>query len=586
MKRILITLITYGILLSGCQKTLEDEFTNPEIYDKTGNLFSGLFTKTLFTWKVYVEDYGEYWWEIAGSGAMGVAGYTQISQRYITDRYAWFSLYDDLSGVNAFGSADPLWQGRMKAFYEGSNAWAVVKDNLSKVSGQELNDNQIYFLLLSAIKDNTALKTVDFYNAIPYSEAFRGSERLFFPKYDDPKSIYISVLDDLKKIAEELPIAYSKMSASAVATFNNQDIAFRGDLNKWVQYVNAIRLKYALRISGVEEAIAKTHIQDVLSKNNLPTKDFVWVMPYDLDVRNGGEWLRSMFEGWAGTFMTDIYMKRMNYGTSLYEAGVDDPRLPVLAFPTKYSQLNVTPAVGDYRGVSMNADAQKAPYTAGERYYTGGPGGSIDEHLKQNSKSLINFVTITMNKKFPVYMISLSEIDLILAEIATKGLGNTGMSAGDHINNAIVHSTDFWYARNAESSFATNYPVLHPQKPSGTIVNTFATAVVNRFNSKTNIEDKMEIIMQQKFIHLNMMAPYELWTEQRRTRHPKLEPLTFNGKVMKPFPERLRYPIAEQQTNPDNYATVKSDDNFTNPIFWVPQSLRNVNPYWDNYNYE
>jgi hypothetical protein len=55
---------------------------------------------------------------------------------------------------------------------------------------------------------------------------------------------------------------------------------------------------------------------------------------------------------------------------------------------------------------------------------------------------------------------------------------------------------------------------------------------------------------------------------------------------MKPFPERLRYPTSEQQNNPDNYATVKDQDNFTSPIFWVPQNLRTVNPYWDNYNYE
>jgi hypothetical protein len=96
----------------------------------------------------------------------------------------------------------------------------------------------------------------------------------------------------------------------------------------------------------------------------------------------------------------------------------------------------------------------------------------------------------------------------------------------------------------------------------------------------------MELLMQQKYIHLNLMCPYELWAELRRTRHPKLEPMTFNAKVMKPLPERLRYPTAEQQTNPDNYATVKSQDNFTTPIFWVPANLRTVNPYWDNYNYQ
>jgi hypothetical protein len=131
-----------------------------------------------------------------------------------------------------------------------------------------------------------------------------------------------------------------------------------------------------------------------------------------------------------------------------------------------------------------------------------------------------------------------------------------------------------------------NYPILHPAKPASAVVSQYADSVAERFESRATLDDKMEMIMQQKFIHLNVMCPYELWSEQRRTRHPKLEPLTFATVVMKPFPERLRYPTSEQQNNPDNYATVKDQDNFTSPIFWVPQNLRTVNPYWDNYNYE
>jgi hypothetical protein len=62
--------------------------------------------------------------------------------------------------------------------------------------------------------------------------------------------------------------------------------------------------------------------------------------------------------------------------------------------------------------------------------------------------------------------------------------------------------------------------------------------------------------------------------------------MTFTGKVMKPFPERLRYPLSMSQTNPENYLTVQSQDNFTTPIFWVPTALRGVLPYWANYNYQ
>lgn len=586
MKKIILGLVFILSIISSCNKKLDSEFPNPEAYDKTGNLFGGLFTNSLYKWKVYVQDYGEWWWEIAGSGAMGVIGYTQIGQRYITDRYGWFNLYDDLSGTDGFGNATSLWQGRLSAFYGGAAGWVSIKDNIALVSGEELDNNKIYYLLATVVKDYSALLTVDFYNSIPYSEAFGGKDRVFFPKYDDPKSIYTSVLEELKSIEAELPVAYAKMTPGAISTFNVQDIAFQGNVQKWRQYINALRLKYAIRISGVDETLAKSHIQDVLSKNNLPTSDMTWKMPYAIDVQSGGEWLRGLNEAWPGTFIPNIIMKRMNYGTTKYEPGTDDPRLPVIAMPTKYSSFSSTPAVGDYRGVTMDADAAKPGYVAGERYYTGGPMGNIQENFAQDTKSQYSYVTYTRNSAFPVYMMSMAEVDLLLAEVAAKGYGSTGKTAADHLKDAITHSTDFWYARNAESTYGTQYSIMHPAKPSSGDITTYSNFVASRYNSKSALEDKMEIIMQQKFIHLNIMCPYELWSEQRRTRHPKLEPLTLGGKVMKPYPERLRYPTSEQSTNADNYATVKDQDNFTSPIFWVPQNLKTVNPYWDNYNYE
>ncbi|MCH5687510.1 hypothetical protein LWM68_26525 [Niabella sp. W65] len=163
MKKIFfLTAIAFSVAFSGCQKTLEKEFYNPEVYSKVGSAFSGYFTKTLYTWKLYVQDYGEWWWEIAGTGAMGVAGYSQVAQRYITDRYAWFSGYDDLSGTNGFGSEGQLYNNRFGSFYVGMNAWPAMKNLIGTVSGQELDDNQIYYALTTMMKDYYALMTVDF----------------------------------------------------------------------------------------------------------------------------------------------------------------------------------------------------------------------------------------------------------------------------------------------------------------------------------------------------------------------------------------------------------------------------------------
>jgi hypothetical protein len=168
MKKILIFCLGFSIVLSSCKKTLESQFPNPENYSKTGNLFPGMWTGMLYAWKLYIQDYGEWWWELQGSGAMGVAGYSQIGERYITDRYSWFIDYDDLSGTNGFGNDGQLWNNRLGSYYTGLRNWAVIKDKLSAVSGQELDDNKIYYSLATLLKDYGALLMVDFYNSVPF----------------------------------------------------------------------------------------------------------------------------------------------------------------------------------------------------------------------------------------------------------------------------------------------------------------------------------------------------------------------------------------------------------------------------------
>jgi hypothetical protein len=612
MKRYIIKTLFIVLLaasVTGCKKGLEDQFRNPEVYSKTENLFGGIFTELVSEHKIFVQDYGEFYWQL--NAGTEVPGYAQITQRLITDRYAWFLNFDDVTGINGFGSQTNLWGNRMNDFYTRTRHWAVLNDELKKLEGQALANNKIYYTLATVIKDYVAVLNVDFYNSIPYSEAFKASEGIFYPKFDDPKAIYLSVLDELKTLYTELPQVYDGMSDLAKQLFGKYDIAFNGNISSWLSFINSLRLKYALRISGVDETAAKTHLQDVLSKP-FPTTDLLQPIFADVAPESNGFWMRGLGENSFASFIPNIMMRRMNRNLGMYEPGIDDPRLPVIAMPTKYIDGAYSPTENKrkYVGVSYNTDAQKPDYVAGERYTT--TANSFILSLQQNAKSQYHLTTYTHNSKFPAYMMSLAEIDLLLAEVSLKNLGNTGKAAGEHIRDAISHSTDFWYARNEESRMSASFRTkalngaffvgpqtfstnrfgedsaiyMHPAKPAPAVVSQFADSIVNRFNSRGNIEDQMELLMQQKYIHLNLVAPFELWTELRRTRHPYLEPMTFTGKVMTPFPERLRYPLSASQTNPDNYLTVQAQDNFTTPIFWVPDSKKNVKPYWPNYNYE
>lgn len=583
MKRSILYISVIAVtFFASCKKDLKNRFYNPDqLSEGVTDIVPGLFSSTITTNKIFVQDYGE-WYYLLNAGT-SITGFEQICQRYVSYRYDWFSTYSDLTTGNGFDDFPITGQGYFEGSYTRLKTWETIRNEVNTRSGQDKLDADMYFKLVTLVKDYQSAKLVDLFNSIPYFYAFQGSNQKnenWYPPYDDPKAIYESIITDLGNLTDSLSIAYNQMSATGKEILASQDIIFKGDMNRWTQFANATRLKLLVRLAGVDAAFAKPLIQVALTKP-LPQTDLSFQMWFDTDQKSaGGFWMRGLYENTYASFIPNIIMKRLNHGTSAYEPGIDDPRLPVLAMPTKYK---------DYRGVSYNIDSQTVIYTSGDKYYP--YADNLPSSLSTNAKSMYNFATFTRNGKMPVYMFSQAELDLLLAEIELKGLATTGEAAEDHIKDAVIHSINYWYNINGNSDFKDDPDAqgaaapLYPARPSDMVIANWGDTIKAKFMAAGSVDDKMEILMQQKFIHLNLMQPYELWTELRRTGHPKLEPFTWHGAVSKPFPERVRYPSEEQRNNPTNLSKVSADNNLTSKIFWVPAD-RNANPYWDNYNYQ
>lgn len=568
--------------LTACKKDLADRFNDADkLASGVTDIVPGLFTNTVTNNKLFIQDYGE-WFYLLNDG-LGPTGYEQIAQRYISYRYDWFSSYNDLTTGNGFDDYAITGQSYFENSYTRLKTWETIRTEVNARSGQARLDADMYFKLVTVIKLYQSAKLVDFFNSIPYFNAFEGTDgnsTNWYPAYDDPKTIYESIIKDLGVLVDSLPIAYSLMSSIGQQGLAGQDAAFKGDISKWTKFANATRLKLLVRIAGVDADFAKPLLTDALAQP-LPAEDITFPLWYDTDQKSGGGlWMRGMYENIYATFIPNIIMKRLNYGDSVYTPGVDDPRLPVIAMPTKY---------GDYRGISYNVDMLTPIYNAGNIYYP--YGDDLSSSLAQNTFSMYNFATIVRNGKMPVYMFSLAELDLLLAEIELKGLASTGKTADQHMKDAVIHSINFWYDLNAASDFKDDPDAkgmaapLYPVKPSDADIASWGDTIRTKFLTAGSVDDQMEILMQQKFIHLNILHPYECWAELRRTGHPKLEPFTLHGTKMTPFPERVRYPSSEQTNNPTNFSKVSSENNMTSKIFWVPAD-RNANLYWSDYNYK
>jgi len=584
MKKQIILLLTAILLISvSCQDELEKKFVNPGVYSPKENVPAGMFAAMMSRTRTFKNDYGEFWWQ---ADAGGMIAHSQLIVRFVRDAYSFFADANDVKVFYTTMTLDAYFYGQNRDFRE----IPLMEERINNMSDADKADNQIYLTLSKMVRGYRATKSVDLYNSVPYSEGLQGFNGKFFPKFDDPMEIYKSVIADLKTYAEQLPAEYSAMSNDAKNVFATEDIIFKGDVDKWVQWANALRLRLAVRISGVDETYAKTAIGEILSSGNLPTTDLL-IDPAAWVSKDGDHWKRGLKERDYAGFITPSFMYKLDIDRDhKYTPGVDDPRLPVLFLPnrdTLYVPVSYDFGVGQ-KVYNYVANENSNDYGYGGAYFYYNYFSELDRYMKYNAVSVYNPATMVRNVE-PWRAFTVAEVDFLLAEVQLKGLGETGSSVENHIENGILHSIDYWYYMNSFSNWDAindgNRFFLKPTPPSQGDKEQFAQEVLAQYAAAGDLEAKMEVIMSQKYVHLNIHDYLEVFTELRRTRHPKLGLMKFsNSLTIAPEVERFPYPGAESSTNSEALQAVSDQDNFTTPIFWVPADKRNVSYYESNYN--
>jgi hypothetical protein len=609
VKKLAICLLTPALVASlvGCEGELDRLWENPNKHTpEAEKICSGLFTHMQKT-RFWQKDYGEWYYLFSSQqfpffiqlNMMNPTVLKGDDSKWITPDWTsidgFFSNYGQENYVSAPGGDVPGM--RFERFYTDLNNYGLIRDEVANMEGAGYADNVIYYKLATILKDVAALQIVDLFNHIPYANAFKGSQGVFFADYDDPADIYSEVLKELQDIAAELPALEAAMSESAKKTFAQQDIFFGGNIQKWVPYINGETLRACMRISGVSSSVGNI-IASV--KDNLLQEDFTF--PFRMDnnyspgsdaAAAGGElYNRSVDEVYSYMAIPNVILKRMNRGTAQWEPNIDDPRLPVIAMgytPTA-SAANVrfcgismdwnrnidSVMKGQLRNVCPQAggDTAKAITRAADAKV--GQSWSLDQLVQSCPWTSYNPVTYVF-ARYPFSIQTRAEVDLMLAEAALKGIGGVA-NAGEHIYNAVMHSVDFWYMINGSplnndkglpySDFAKS--ILQPVKPDAS---AYAATIRAEFEAAP---EKMEILMQQKYIHLNIMSPFELFAELRRTGYPKLEPVSWNGVNVnltkgKQMIERFRYPESERTSNFEAWSKWAQEDSWVSPVFWSPK---------------
>lgn len=355
-----------------------------------------------------------------------------------------------------------------------------------------------------------------------YGETLTGGE------YDSAQDAYKAFFEEL---TEAVGILNGALNQS-VASFAKFDLAYGGDLDKWMRLANSIRLRLAVRIAKYDKDWAKKEGEAAISAPQGLLKD--------------GESFTVKGSGWKHP----LYTCSISYNDIFISAniqsilkGYGDPRL-------------------DKFGLAKTNDG-----VIGVR--TGIP--NLDVH-QDSYKRIISLINV--EPESPGVIFTAAEAYFLLAEAALRGW-TTPQSAKSYYEAGIKESFSQWGVSlgdylNNEKTPAPWVDPLQSQLDSDAM-----STVTPKWDDALTAEQKLEKIITQKWI-AGFPEGMNAWAEWRRTGYPKLFPIVVNesqGEIPTTLGvRRLTYTNSEKSQNPDGYSKAVTllggPDSGATRIFW------------------
>lgn len=256
------------LLLSSvaCKKKLDDLYQNPDGYskdmaDKSGvSVISGFFTSQLTQGFFLSGDYGSVYHQVrSGERVMANA----IQSYNISTEGAPYALKDvehdwGTGGFNesVFNFVNTQWITPI--------LWAQREYN-NTPQAKRTNLDSLYITLMHVLKGYAYQRATDMYDKVPYIETgSAGGLDGVKAKYLGQSDIYPKIISDFK--AADDALSTITLTPTQQAAFNQQDILFGGNIQKWRKYVNSLRLRCAMNVSEVLPTLTRQVLTDLQGK--------------------------------------------------------------------------------------------------------------------------------------------------------------------------------------------------------------------------------------------------------------------------------------------------------------------------------
>ncbi|WP_210519588.1 SusD/RagB family nutrient-binding outer membrane lipoprotein [Hymenobacter terricola] len=419
---------------------------------------------------------------------------------------------------------------------------------------------------------------VDLWGDIPYSEALQGAVNTS-PRFDKDSEIYNGSADGsiqgLFSLIDAGLANLAKPSISTKPALATVDLIYQGSLDNWGRFGRTLKLKLYNQLRKTNtNAVVRAQIAPLLSGNLMQEgSDFQLAYQNTLspDNRNPG-------------YVNDYAPSPENrIGRYFYEGmlTLNDPRLPYYFFnqvaqnaapvtmqdyvsPLDPRFVTVRPgSTGQYVSVGTTASVQTVQglYPIGG-HFDNGAGGKTSPTLGQG---------VAPQRLLTYYSRKYTEAELQLVVL------NDPTAAGVALEEAIKASFRKVNVIAAADGSPTIQDTLSTRTPRVPSIAAYATSAMARYNAAPNTEEKLEVIMYEKYV-ASFGYGVDTYTDFRRTGHPRIhvsqqaaDParglLPDDGGTLSTgvFPRRLYYPATDLILNPNSPRTQKDP---STPIFW------------------
>lgn len=404
------------------------------------------------------------------------------------------------------------------AYYNAVNGfndgtWGNHYDNIysSLFSIETMTEKEGIIYTIAQLTRVYAMQTMlSLQGPIPYTKIVSGATAV---EYDDEPTAWHALFDDLDDVIVTLEAAEgTNPDLSAVDQF------YSGDCTKWLKFANTLKLRMAMRISGIEPEYAKQKAEEAVASGVMESvSDSSW------DTTNSGQPNGyNIVSGWGEVRANACLVSCMN--------GYNDPRR------AEYFTEQTQTSDGGYVGV--RSGSSDIPEAAVYTNYS---------NLK-----------CAQDRTAPMVVMYAAEAAFLRAEGALKGW-NMGGTAQDFYETGVRLSFEEFGVSGVDAYLAddTSTPAEYVDNlQSGHSGNNHVamSGITIKWDEGATDAEKLERVLMQKWIAC-FLDPLGGWSDFRRTGYPKIFQATMSANAdcdTERGQRRLRFAQSEYNTNRTN----------------------------------